>query len=65
MIFLGRFRVIFVHFVPCLSLVLLNFLLCAALRRADQRRQRWVMGGINSDQITTKEIEKSINKVVQ
>ena len=38
-----RFRVIFVHFVPCISLVLLNFLLCAALRRADQRRQRWVV----------------------
>ena len=29
-----RFRVIFVHFLPCASLVVLNYLLCAALRRA-------------------------------
>ena len=29
-----RFRVIFVHFLPCASLVVLNYFLCAALRRA-------------------------------
>ena len=34
------FRVVFVHLVPCVALVVLNYLLCAALRRADQRRRR-------------------------
>lgn len=34
------FRVIFVHLIPCTSLVILNYHLCVALRRAEQRRKR-------------------------
>lgn len=32
------FRIIFVHLVPCIALIVLNFLLFRALRRAQQRR---------------------------
>ena len=38
-----RFRVVFVHLIPCVSLVLLNILLCNALRKADERRERLLM----------------------
>jgi hypothetical protein len=34
------FRVIFIQLVPCVSLVILNFLLFSAMRRAEKRRQR-------------------------
>ena len=35
-----RFRVLFVHLLPSISLVSLNILLCSALSRADKRRSR-------------------------
>ena len=34
------FRVIFIQLIPCVSLVILNFLLFSAMRRAERRRQR-------------------------
>ena len=34
------FRVFFVHLVPCILLVIFNFLLCSAMKRAEQRRKR-------------------------
>ena len=35
-----RFRVLFVHMLPCLALVILNILLFRAMREADRKRER-------------------------
>ena len=35
-----RFRILFVHWIPCISLVILNFLLFRAMRDAEKKRAR-------------------------
>ena len=35
-----RFRVVFVHLLPCISLVILNCLLLSGMRKADRRKVR-------------------------
>ena len=45
----GRFRVIFVQVLPCISLVILNILLFSAMRRAEQRRRRLTINRTNNN----------------
>ena len=47
---ISRFRVIFVHFLPCVSLVILNILLFSAMRRAERRRQKLMASRVKAEQ---------------
>ena len=45
-----RFRVLFVHLIPCVSLVILNILLFSAMRRAERRRQKLMASRVKAEQ---------------
>ena len=40
----------FVHFIPCVSLVILNILLFSAMRRAERRRQKLMASRVKAEQ---------------
>ena len=46
-VFISRFRIIFVHMLPCVSLVTFNIMLFRAMKEAEKRRERLLNRRIN------------------
>ena len=57
-----RFRVLFVHFIPCMSLVILNILLFVAMKDADRKRQRLLNSKHRQSVTTTANGKQSLGK---
>ena len=55
-----RFRAIFVHFIPCVSLVILNYLLFRAMKEAEKKREKLLNSNpkVNLNRRETKESKK-------
>ena len=56
----SRFRAMFVHFIPCVSLVILNFLLFRAMKEAENKREKLLNSNpkVNFNRRETKESKK-------
>ena len=56
---ISRFRIIFIHLVPCLALVILNCLLFSGMKKAEERKSRLRTGNGGKVVLALKDLRRS------